>query len=259
MWVDIGVNLGASQFAADQADVVTRAVQAGVDRFLITGTSLAESASALALAERYQQYTTVGVHPHHASEWQDSSVDTLRQLAAHPRACAIGECGLDFNRNFSSPAAQEACFTAQLALAAELQRPLFLHCRDAHLRFLTLLSPWLPSLPGAVLHCFTGSEQELQECLAAGLSIGITGWICDERRGQPLLALLPQIPLDRLLLETDAPWLLPRDLKPQPKHRRNEPALLPHIAAVVAKRLDVPLTTLAEQTTANAKRLFGLQ
>ena len=258
MWVDIGVNLGASQFAVDEADVVARAAEAGVSRFLITGTSLSESATALVLAERYQQFATVGVHPHHASEWQTDSADTLRKLAAHPRACAIGECGLDFNRNFSTPAAQEMAFTAQLALAAELQRPVFLHCRDAHARFLTLLKPWLSTLPGAVLHCFTGDEQELQECLAAGLSIGITGWICDERRGQTLLALLPQIPLDRLLLETDAPWLLPRDLKPQPKRRRNEPALLPHIAAVVAKQLDVPLSVLAEHTTANAKRLFGL-
>ncbi|NQD36140.1 3'-5' ssDNA/RNA exonuclease TatD [Permianibacter sp. IMCC34836] len=258
MWIDIGVNIGAKQFADDQAAVVQRAVAAGVDTMLFTGTSLSESAALLSLAERYQQYTTVGVHPHHASDWQADSSAALRALAGYPRVCAIGECGLDFNRNFSPPAAQEQAFVAQLALAAELSLPVFLHCRDAHDRFLHLLLPWLPRLPGAVLHCFTGSRRELAECLQQGLFIGITGWICDERRGQELLAMLPEIPLDRLLLETDAPWLLPRDLKPAPKDRRNEPAYLPHIAATVARQLGIQLAQLATQTSANARRLFAL-
>lgn len=258
MWVDIGVNLTATQFAADRAEVVARARAAGVDRMLLTGTSLPDSTEALQLAEQYQLHATVGMHPHHASEWQPDSDAQLRLLAAHPRASAVGECGLDFNRNFSTPAAQELAFSAQLDIAAALAKPVFLHCRDAHERFMQLLQPHLSRLPAAVLHCFTGNQHELRECLAHGLYIGITGWICDERRGQPLLALLPEIPLERLLLETDAPWLLPRDLRPAPKSRRNEPAFLPHVAARVAAAVGVPLDELAQHTRANAERVFGL-
>lgn len=263
MWTDIGVNLGARQFAADPGDVVARAHAAGVDTLIITGTSLTESETALALAEQYRQYATAGVHPHQASDWREDSAPRLRKLAQSSRVCAIGECGLDFNRNYSAPTDQERAFVAQLELAAALALPVFLHCRDAHPRFLHLLGPWLPQLPGAVLHCFTGTRTELADCLHAGLHIGITGWICDERRGTELLAMLPAIPLDRLLLETDAPWLLPRDLKPLPNfvqknQRRNEPALLPHIGAVVARRLGLPVEKLAAQTSANARRLFRL-
>ena len=146
---------------------------------------------------------------------------------------AIGECGLDFNRNFSAHEQQEYAFDAQLALAAELQMPVFLHCRDAHERFVAVLKPRIARLPGAVVHCFTGTADELAECPDMGLSVGITGWVCDERRGMTLRELLPQIPADRLLLETDAP-LLPRDMRPRPTSRRNEPCFLPHIVQQVA-------------------------
>lgn len=148
---------------------------------------------------------------------------TLRRLAENDRVVAIGECGLDFNRNFSAPEQQEYAFNAQLALAAELSLPVYLHCREAHERFIAILAPWLPQLPASVLHCFTGTREELEACLAMGLSIGITGWVCDERRGQALRELMPLIPAERLLLETDAPWLLPRDMHPRPASRRNEP------------------------------------
>jgi len=171
---------------------------------------------------------------------------------------AIGECGLDFNRNFSTPQEQERAFSAQLALAAELNLPVFLHCRDAHQRFLTLLDPWLDKLPGAVLHCFTGSAQEAQECIARGLCLGITGWVCDERRGLELREVVPMIPADRLMIETDAPWLLPRDLKPKPASRRNEPALLGHILSTVAELRGETPQALSTATDENVKRLFGI-
>lgn len=175
-----------------------------------------------------------------------------------PEVVAIGECGLDFNRNFSTPDEQERAFTAQLALAAELEMPVFMHCRDAHERFLTLLEPWLDKLPGAVLHCFTGSRQEALECLQRGLYLGITGWVCDERRGLELRDLLPIIPAERLLVETDAPYLLPRDIKPKPASRRNEPAWLGHIVERVAHwRGDDP-QWLSAQTDDNVRRLFGI-
>ncbi|SUB74048.1 Deoxyribonuclease TatD [Pluralibacter gergoviae] len=184
--------------------------------------------------------------------------EAVRRLAARPEVVAIGECGLDFNRNYSTPQAQEQAFSAQLALAAELNLPVFLHCRDAHQRFIALLAPWLDKLPGAVVHCFTGTRDELEACLAHGLYIGITGWVCDERRGVELRELLPLIPADRLLIETDAPWLLPRDLTPKPASRRNEPAHLPHIAGRIAQWRAEDAEALARRTDDNARRLFGI-
>ena len=171
---------------------------------------------------------------------------------------AIGECGLDFNRDFSPRPEQEAAFSAQLELAAELQLPVFMHCRDAHARFVALLEPWLPRLPAAVLHCFTGNGDELAECLALGLHIGITGWVCDERRGEELRTLVPRIPAGRLMIETDAPYLQPRDLSPKPKSRRNEPAFLAHIAATIADLRGEPVEQLLRHTRATSRAFFRL-
>ncbi|MCW8112201.1 3'-5' ssDNA/RNA exonuclease TatD [Yersinia intermedia] len=257
---DIGVNLTSSQFAKDYSQVVSRAKTAAVTGMLITGTDIEESQAALELALAYPGYcwSTAGVHPHQASRWQIDVEQQIRSLAAHAAVVAIGECGLDFNRNFSTPAEQEIAFTAQLALAAELELPVFLHCRDAHERFITLLAPWLDKLPAAVVHCFTGTADELDSCLALGLSIGITGWVCDERRGLELRALLPRIPVQQLLLETDAPYLLPRDLHPKPASRRNEPCFLPHIAQQVAVWRQEDPKWLGQKTDENARRIFRL-
>ncbi|CAE1141323.1 3'-5' ssDNA/RNA exonuclease TatD [Serratia rhizosphaerae] len=257
---DIGVNLTSSQFAKDAAQVVERAREAGVTGMLITGTDLPESEAASALAQHYRGFcwSTAGVHPHQASGWNDDVAQQIGALAAREEVVAIGECGLDFNRNFSTPQEQEAAFSAQLALAAELAMPVFLHCRDAHARFVALLEPWLDKLPAAVVHCFTGNEEELAGCLSLGLSVGITGWVCDERRGLALRALLPKIPVDRLLLETDAPYLLPRDLQPKPASRRNEPCFLPHIVRQVATWRQEDAQWLAQETDRNARRLFRL-
>jgi TatD DNase family protein len=257
---DIGVNLTNSQFAKDAPKVVERARAAGVTGMLITGTNLQESVAASALAQQQRNYcwSTAGVHPHHASRWNAEMAQQIRQLALRPEVVAIGECGLDFNRNFSTPAEQEAAFSAQLALAAELNMPVFLHCREAHARFAALLRPWLDKLPAAVVHCFTGTAEELAGCLALGLSIGITGWVCDERRGLELRALLQQIPADRLLFETDAPYLLPRDLQPKPASRRNEPYFLPHIVRQVAAWRQEDPEWLGRKTDENARRLFRL-
>ncbi|WP_140918929.1 3'-5' ssDNA/RNA exonuclease TatD [Limnobaculum xujianqingii] len=257
---DIGVNLTNRQFAQDRYEVVERAKQAGVNGMLITGTSLKESIEAHQLANHYPDYcwSTAGVHPHDASGWSISCEQQIYQLAAESNVAAIGECGLDFNRNFSTPQQQEHAFSAQLAIAAELEMPLFLHCRDAHQRFIELLKPWLSKVPAAVVHCFTGNRQELEEYLSLGLYVGITGWICDERRGQELRELVPLIPADKLLLETDAPYLLPRDLKPKPTSRRNEPALLAHILQEVAILRGEDAACLGEITRQNANRLLRL-
>ena len=257
---DIGVNLTSSQFAKDRDDVVARAQAAGVSGMLLTGTNLHESQQAQQLAKHYPRcWSTAGVHPHDSSSWTQDTADALRQLADQPEVVAIGECGLDFNRNFSTPEEQERAFSAQLALAAERGMPVFLHCRDAHDRFLALLDPWLPRLPGAVLHCFTGTLDEAQACLARGIYLGITGWVCDERRGLELRDVLPYIPADRLFVETDAPYLLPRDLSPKPASRRNEPAHLGHILACVAQLRGEDAQWLSDVTNQNVQTLFCIR
>src|SRR5262249_21443421 len=180
----------------------------------------------------------------------------LEQLAQQPRVVAVGECGLDFNRNYSPHPAQEECFEAQIELALSLHKPLFLHSRDAHPRFHDILKRH--KVKNAVAHCFTGEREELRAYLDLGLFIGITGWICDERRGRHLLELVREIPRERLLLETDSPYLTPRDLRPQPRARRNEPAFLPHILRTVARALGRPAEEVAAETTRNAQALFGI-
>jgi TatD DNase family protein len=165
--------------------------------------------------------------------------------------------GLDFNRDFSPRPQQEWVFEAQLELAAELGLPVFLHERDARARFIQILSRHRHRLGAAVVHCFTGSAEDLAAYLELDLHIGITGWVCDERRGLHLRELVKRIPLQRLLLETDAPFLVPRDLRPRPKAGRNEPAFLPHILKTVAVCLELPLEAVAAATTRNTCAFFG--
>jgi TatD DNase family protein len=256
--IDIGTNLTHPAFHADLDDVLARAHAAGVTRMVITGTSVQESTAALALVKpRDGLVCTAGVHPHHASECNDTTIPALRVLAQHPKVVAIGECGLDFNRNYSPHPDQEKWFEAQVDLAIELKKPLFLHSRDAFPAFRDLLKG-KQHLPPAVAHCFTGEKAELHAYLDLGLYIGITGWICDERRGAHLLELVRDIPADRLMLETDAPYLTPRNMRPQPKARRNEPAFLPHVLKTVAHALGKPQEEVAAQTTRNAQAFFGL-
>ncbi len=259
MLVDIGLNLGSDRFDLDREAVLQRGLAAGVSHFILTGTSLEESRQVLAMAATQPACrATVGVHPHNASNLTTEVMTGLRQLLKEPGVVAVGETGLDFNRNYSPPEAQEKAFVAQIGLAAETGLPLFLHERDASARMVELLVAHRSEWKAGVLHCFTGNREALHAYLDLGLHIGITGWVCDERRGQELQALVKEIPADRLLLETDAPWLLPRDLPQPPKSKRNEPAFLPHIAARVAALRGESLETLAEQTTANARVLFHL-
>jgi hypothetical protein len=169
-------------------------------------------------------------------------------LLLHPLVVAAGECGLDYFRNFSPHPDQQRVFRAQLELATRARKPVFLHQRDAHEDFLQILRDYR-GLAG-VAHCFTGDAAELAAYLDHGLYIGITGWICDERRGQNLQRLVADIPLDRLLVETDAPYLLPRNLEPKPRTRRNEPKYLPHIVDAIARRRGESFATIADATDA---------
>ena len=255
--VDIGANLTHTSFREDLDAVVDRARHAGVFPMIVTGTTVEESRTATLIAEQYGLYCTAGVHPHHARDCNDKTVSSLKEIIEHhDRVVAVGECGLDFNRNYSPHPDQEKWFVAQLELGLELKKPLFLHSRDAHPRFSEILKSM--KVENAVAHCFTGEKEELHAYLDLGLYIGITGWICDERRGKHLLELVRDIPRDRLLVETDSPYLTPRDLRPQPKARRNEPAFLPHILRAVAHALGRPAEEVARETFENTRRLFAL-
>ena len=262
--VDIGANLGHTSFAQDLPAVLERARSGGVAQIVVTGASEAESRQALSVAAGAGApwagalFATAGVHPHLAREWHAGTADVLRGLARDPLVVAIGEAGLDFNRDFSPRDAQVSVFERQLELASELAMPVFMHERDAADAFAGIIREHRSRLQRAVVHCFTGERSALESYLELDLYVGITGWICDERRGHHLRELVRLIPSDRLLLETDAPYLLPRDLKPKPKSRRNEPMHLGHVARAVAHCLGVSPQTLASSTAHNARTFFGL-
>ena len=259
--IDIGVNLTHPSFAADPQALLQRAYAAGVCQLLVTGTSLPASEQGLALCEQLDDsgrrlFCTAGVHPHDAGEWQSDSAAQLLGLLQQARVRAVGECGLDFNRDFSPRPQQERVLEEQLALAVHCQRPVFLHERDASPRLLQILREYRDRLPAAVVHCFTGEQRALYGYLDLDLHIGITGWICDERRGTHLHALVRDIPRGRLMLESDAPYLLPRTLRPRPRH--NEPAFLGEVLQVVAQHRAETPAELAAHTTACARAFFGL-
>jgi TatD DNase family protein len=257
--VDIGINLAHDSFDSDREATIERAVSAGVSHFLITGSSVASTRTAIEWVRRHpdRYRCTAGVHPHHASEIDAAALQSLDELAGNPEVVAVGECGLDYFRDFSPREAQLAAFRGQLELAVKHRKPVFLHQRDAHEDFTALVREYRSNLVGAVAHCFTAGLNEARTYLDLDLYIGITGWICDERRGHHLREVVREIPADRLLIETDAPYLMPRDLKPMPKNRRNEPMYLPHILQSIAAARGEPADTLGAVTTRNAHALFG--
>ncbi len=258
--IDIGANIAHDSFDEDRADMMQRAADAGVDRIIVTGSSDESNVRAAELAEQSPGvlFSTAGVHPHHASDYTDSSDALIRSLIQKDVVVAVGECGLDYFRNFSPREAQLDAFKRQLNIAKESGLPVFLHQRDAHDDFVELLEPVLADLSRAVAHCFTGEGESLREYVAMGLYIGITGWICDERRGKHLHDIVSVIPDDKIMLETDAPYLLPRTLSPKPKSRRNEPMYLPEVVRIVAEARGQSEEHVANITTANAERFFGL-
>jgi TatD DNase family protein len=257
--VDIGINLAHDSFDADRDAMIERAMHAGVAHFLITGSSIASTRSAIDLVRAHPARfrATGGIHPHHASDLDEAALTELTQLTQAPEIVAVGECGLDYFRNFSPRDAQLQAFRRQLELAVKVRKPVFLHQRDAHEDFVSIMREFRPDLVGGVAHCFTAGAAEARAYLDLDLYIGITGWICDERRGQHLREVVCDIPRERLLIETDAPYLLPRDLKPAPRNRRNEPMYLPHVLQTIAAARGESADELGAATTRNAGVLFG--
>jgi len=270
-FVDICVNLDNKQFAEDADRVIQRASEAGVSILVLTGTDLSSSQNNVT---RCQQQTpdgpglfcTAGIHPHDAAGVDNDWLQELEQLAASPWVKAIGETGLDFNRNYSPRERQEDVFSGQVQLATKLGMPLFVHDRDSDGRVLELLQQFATT--EVVIHCFTGNAQDLNGYIDAGYYVGITGWVADKRRGQPLRDIVHLIPDERLLIETDAPFLLPhtapdhvvRSLTGNPKHkRRNEPALISYVATALAEARGQTMAHVAQCSARNATRLFGVE
>lgn len=266
--IDIGANFTHKSLKHNLSQILDRASKAQVSHVIITGTSLQGSREAIDISEKYNQqqqavklYSTVGIHPHDATRhskynYREQLVDLLKR---HKHIVAVGECGLDYDRNFSLHEDQKSVFDTQLQLACEFNLPLFMHERSASNEMLSILEKYSQhdNFHG-VVHCFTnGSLDVLRQYLSLNLYIGITGWVCDERRGKDLAKLIPHIPLDRLLIETDAPFLLPRNM-PRPWPSQNEPSCLPYVVKKLAECYSTSTDEIAKCTTENAKKLFKL-
>ena len=257
--IDICCNLTHTALNSQLPKVLERALQAGVRTMIVTASDVADSSAALRLAHQYADClrATVGVHPHHADQWNDTSYTTLKELAADAKVVAIGETGLDYYRNLSPPKTQHVVFEKQIELAIDIGLPLFMHQRDAHEDFVNILKSHRKDITQAVVHCFTGNRAMLDDYIDLDLYIGVTGWICDERRAADLRDAITAIPSNRLMLETDAPYLIPRTLGKQFYSKPNEPAYLPHIAQDIAQRRKVVIADLIKQTTNNSYNFYG--
>ena len=258
--IDIGVNLTDKQFNRDREAVVERAVEAGVNTLILTGTDIEESVAALQLAREFALYcySTAGIHPHSAKEATEGSFKELSSLFQEDKVVAAGEMGLDFNRDFSPRTIQESVFEQQLELAIQHNMPAFCHERGASQRFYDIVREVRDDLSRLVVHCFTADKEALYRYLDLDLHIGITGWVCDERRGTHLHPLLKDIPQNRLMIETDSPWLLPRTMDKKPKNRRNEPAFLPWITKTIAEHTDKTPEQVVRETSNTARVFFNL-
>jgi TatD DNase family protein len=256
--IDIGANLAHDSFDADRDAVLARARAAGIAQIIVTGSSEASTRQAIELSRAHPAvlFATAGVHPHHATDLTPAALPALEAAARDPAVVAAGECGLDYFRDFSPRDAQRRAFAWQLEIAARVDKPVFLHQRDAHEDFVAILREH--GVTRGVAHCFTAGEKERDVYLDLGLHIGITGWINDERRGQHLREVVKGIPADRLMIETDSPYLLPRDIRPAPKSRRNEPMHLPYVVNAIARARGEAPETVAAASTAAARRFFAL-
>lgn len=266
-WIDTGVNLLDHRFIPE--DVLTKSYEVGVTHVLVISSTLEESQDSISLCNRYNppKYTnknspitktqlacTAGIHPHYADNANSQSWIKLKANVADKKVSAIGECGLDFNRNFSSKTNQLYAFEQQLNIAAENNMGVYLHERDAFGEQMKLLEKYSKFLKFMVTHCFTGNKEQLDGYLSLGCYIGITGWLCDTKRGKSLQDAVQYLPLSRLLLETDAPYLFPKTLKP--RQSKNEPCYLPHIASYLSELTGHNIEQVKQHAYDNALALF---
>jgi len=249
--IDSHAHLDFPQFDDDREAVIARAREAGLVAILNVGTNLASSRASVTLAEKYDFiYAAVGVHPHDAKTVTPEVLAELRALARHPKVVAIGEIGLDYYRDLSPRDVQRQVFADQLALSAELCLPVVIHSREAHDDVLAALRGWAGN---GVLHSYAAGPERLEEVLELGFSIGISGPVTFPK-AERLRAVAAAVPLDRLLVETDCPYLTPVPYR----GRRNEPAHVQYVARAVARARGVPAEAVAQATADNTRRLFGV-
>ena len=250
---DIGANLTSSHFSDDLDSVLDESFEAGVKKICITSSNLQDVRNAKKITERNKNlYYSVGFHPHNAKDFKIEFLKDMSIYLDDPKAICLGEMGLDFNRNFSSKEEQILCFESQLSLANSISKPLFLHQRDAHEEFLSVLDNHKFNQK-LIVHCFTGNLSELEEYLKRDFYIGITGWVCDLKRGKELRECINQIPEDKLLIETDSPYLSPRK-----KIRRNEPKFLIDVAEEVATLRNETTESIINSSYKNSLSFFNL-
>lgn len=258
MLVDTHAHLDQSEFDVDRAAVIARAVEAGVGRIVTVGLDVESSRRSIELAESYPTvFATVGLHPSSAGGYSQAVMDELKRMAGHPKVVAIGETGLDFYRRRAPREAQERAFRHQLDLAAELNLPVVIHDREAHEAILEVLGAWRTSLGNGlahtgVMHCFSGDSQLAQRVVEMGFLVSIAGPVTYPNAGR-LVEVVEKLPLSSLILETDCPFLAPQ----AHRGKRNEPGYVRFVAESVAqiKSCDVP--RVEDETTENARRLFG--
>lgn len=264
--IDIGLNLTSDKFSNDRKEIIERALLNGVSGFILTGTSLKASQQAYVLVRQNPKImvSTAGVHPHDARNWS-AAKHTIENLAPLNGVVAIGECGLDYDRMFSTRDDQMSAFKAQLDIALKYNKPVFLHVRpkigEGEIKkimddFNDVFSPYHQKGVKGIVHCFTGNKKMLDSFLKYSLYIGITGWVCDDNRGEQLQKLIKYIPDDRLMIETDAPYLTPKNIEGDIKQKRNEPAFLYYVAKKVAELKGVSIESLSRKTNENVKALF---
>ena len=250
---DIGANLTSSHFSKDLDVVLNDSLTAGVEKICITSSNLDDVKNAKKISEKYKNlYYSVGFHPHNAKDFKIEFLKDMSVYLNDPKAICLGEMGLDFNRNFSSKDEQILCFESQLSLANSINKPLFLHQRDAHEEFLSILDNYKFNQK-LIVHCFTGNLSELEDYLKRDFYIGITGWVCDLKRGLDLRECINHIPQDKLLIETDSPYL-----SPIKKIRRNEPKFLIDVAEEVARLRQQTKESIVKSSYENSLNFFNL-
>lgn len=263
---DIGVNLCAKQFKGMHEELKTHSLEGGLSGWITISNSQREWAPNLDLCRRltdesFKVYCTIGVHPHNAKDAQgEETFAALEEALRNPCVVAVGECGLDYNRMFSPKEKQIEVFRRQIEIAAASGKPLYLHDRDSHDDFLAILRDArarFPHLKG-VVHCFTGTSEMMQSYVDLGFYIGITGWLCDDRRNADLVRAVETLPLDRLLLETDAPYLTPKEYAKRWKVHTNQPDAVAYVSDRLARTLRIDEQELVKVAAKNAKDLFGI-
>ncbi len=253
MLVDTHAHLQWASFDKDREKVVSRAKKVGVEYIVNIGFDVDGSIRAIDLAEEHRGlYATVGIHPHNASQLNQKVLDKLRELSENPKVVAIGEIGLDYYRNLSTRQAQITAFEAQLSLAEELELPVVIHDREAHVDILKILSKFQGKMT-VIMHCFSGSKEMAEQCVKSNFYISFAGPITFPN-SHKLHEIAKWISLNKILLETDCPWLAPQDMR----GKRNEPAFLPFIAKKIAELRRISMDELSEATTKNAREIFQL-